>query len=835
MMRILYCNKYNYPFSGTEVYLFELMQMMREQDHQVALFSMANPRGGPLPYDQHFVPHLDFKNKEDGPFKRLRLALSTIYSQDARRRLGEMIEEFRPEVAHIRNIYHHLTPSILWELKRRNIPVLYHLNDFKLLCPTYNLVSRGRICERCQGGQFWKVVHEGCYFGGRQKAVVLAAEAYLHRWIGTYKSCVDRLLVPSHFVRSKLIASGWDGRKIEVLPHFQELPKHFTASPPPTAPMLYFGRLSAEKGVEDLLRAAQRIPTVSVKIAGDGPLRTELMELAASLRLENVEFLGHLQAENLKHKIADACCTVFPSHAYETLGKAILESYAQCRPVIASDLGSRREFVHHGKTGLLYPAGDVEQLARDMYCLHKRPQLAAAMGQAGWEYVRIHHSPETHHQLLTGLYEKLISEKRLAVQGRSTHALPTVATKPHLRIAFIGGRGVIGRYSGIEGYYEEVGQRLAAEGHEVTVYCRNYFTPNVGQHNGMRVVRLPAPRSKHFETVLHTLHSTLHVMFNPCDIVHYHALGPALFSWIPRLAGRKTAVTVQGLDWQRRKWSKLASGVLRLGEKAAIWCPDQTFVVSRTLHQYFHDRYAKNALYIANGAILRERRPARRIREWGLNEDNYILFLGRFSPEKNCHLLIEAYEKLDTCVKLVLAGSANPSDEYFRRLARHASDRIHLLKYVSGDTFDELLTNAMFFVLPSDMEGLSLALLEAMGAGVCVLASNIPENRELVEGAGFLFVPGDVVDLEEKLRFLIENPHVRQAAAHAAKQRIQQEYLWQDITSEIEHAYLKMMGWTAAESPSPTENRTPHRSLPWRAQRPGSVVIPAVSHDKRAA
>ncbi|PYX36302.1 MAG: hypothetical protein DMG81_16345, partial [Acidobacteria bacterium] len=254
-----------------------------------------------------------------------------------------------------------------------------------------------------------------------------------------------------------------------------------------------------------------------------------------------------------------------------------------------------------------------------------------------------------------------------------------------------------------------------------------------------------------------------------------------------------------------------------------------------TLHQYFHDRYGKNPLYIANGAILRERRPAQQIREWGLDAENYILFLGRFSPEKNCHLLIEAYEKLDTCVKLVLAGGANPSDEYFQRLARHASDRVRLLDYVSGDTFDELLTNAMFFVLPSDMEGLSLALLEAMGAGVCVLASNIPENRELVEGAGFLFLPGDVVDLEEKLRLLIENPHLRQAAARSEKQRIRQEYLWQDITSEIEHAYLEMMGWTPAKSPSAIENRTPQRSLPWRAKRPGSVAIPTAGNEKRTA
>jgi glycosyltransferase involved in cell wall biosynthesis len=150
--------------------------------------------------------------------------------------------------------------------------------------------------------------------------------------------------------------------------------------------------------------------------------------------------------------------------------------------------------------------------------------------------------------------------------------------------------------------------------------------------------------------------STLHVMFRPCDIVHYHALGPALFSCLPRLVGKKTAVTVQGLDWQRKKWGRLASAVLRLGEKSAIRLPNATMVVSRTLESYFRDRYGTRARCVANGAALRERRQAAKIYEWGFEPGNYILFLGRFSPEKNCHLLIQAYERIDTEVKLVLAG-----------------------------------------------------------------------------------------------------------------------------------------------------------------------------------
>ncbi|MGC2193455.1 MAG: glycosyltransferase [Terriglobales bacterium] len=807
-MKILYCNKYNLPFSGTEVYLFELMQMMRERGHEVALFSMADPRGGQFEHDRYFVPHLDFKDPQQGLLKRMRLAAHAVYSRGARRRLGQVIEEFRPDIAHVRNIYHHLTPSILWELKRRGVPVLYHLNDFKLLCPSYNLVAGGNICEQCRGGRFWKVVTEGCYFGGRQASFVLAAEAYVHRWLRTYETCVDRFLAPSQFVRTKLMESGWKGAMIDVLPHFQKLPAEM---PPPVAanaPVLYFGRLSAEKGVADLLRAIQHSPSLRLKIAGEGPLRPQLEDLARELGLRNVEFVGHLQGHALDGLIAEARFTVLPSYAYETLGKTILESYAQGRAVIASDLGSRREFLRHGETGLLYRAGDVEELAAALSFLQERPELAAAMGRAGWEQVHEKHSPGTYYQSITALYEKMVAAKRqLTTKGWTKQPLAPIPAKPQLRIAFIGGRGVIGRYSGIEGYYEEVGRRLAAAGHDVTVYCRSYFTPPQDDHNGMRLVRLPAARSKHFDTVLHTLHSSLHVLFRPCDIVHYHALGPALFSWIPRLAGKRTAVTVQGLDWQRKKWGSLAAWALRLGEKAAIRCPDTTMVVSRTLQSYFCDHYGAQTKYVANGAVLRDRRPAIRIREWGLEPAQYILFLGRFSPEKNCHLLIQAYERIDTKVKLVLAGGSQRSDAYSRELARHAGDRVRLLDYVSGDAFEELLTNAMLFVLPSDLEGLSLALLEAMGAGLCVLASDIPENRELVDGAGFLFKRGDVTDLERMLRLLMDEAAVREAAGRAATQRIQEEYLWSTIAAEIEQIYLEMVGWKVVDTVSGSRDR----------------------------
>jgi len=815
-MKILYCNKYNYPFSGTEVYLFELMELMRAQGHEVALFSMADPRGEPTPYDRYFVPNINFKARARWWEKAGRVG-HAIYSTDARRRIRAMIEEFRPDVAHVRGIYHHLSPSILWELKAQNIPVVYHINDFKLLCPAYNLVLQGQPCEACKGGEFWHALRPSCY-PGLGARMALTTEAYVHRWLGTYSTCVDLFLAPSRFVRDKFVEHGWDGSKFEVLPHFQKA--HELGRPKNDGPLLYFGRLSKEKGVDDLLRSMRQVPQMRLIIAGDGPQRGELQELAASLGLANVQFVGQVGRAERDSLIAQSQFTVLPSHAYETLGKTILESYAEGRAVVASDLGSRRELVRQGETGLLYRTGDVNQLAEAIRSLGSSQELADKMGRAGWEMVRQRYTPEEHYEKLLSLYEGLAANRAtrnpevVAMTNPSPRWVwrrPSTARTESpisdgrfrkLRVAFIGGRGVISKYSGIETYYEEVGKRLAAMGHEVTVYCRSYFTPALPEHNGMRLVRLPTIRSKHLETVIHTLLSTAHALTRRYDMVHYHALGPALFSFVPRLVGQKTAVTVQGLDWQRKKWGRLASAVLRLGERASVQLPNGTMVVSRALQQRYRETHGMEAFYVPNGGVLRERKEARAIREWGLDPGRYVLFLGRFSPEKGCHLLVEAFEQIDTDVKLVLAGAASYCDEYSRELRTHASERIRMLDWVSGETLDELLTNAMVFVLPSDLEGLSLALLDAMGAGLCVLTSDVPENREVVDGAGFTFQRGSATDLADRLRFLIANPAVREAAGRSARKRIEEQYQWQKVAEDIEKAYFKVMGWDVVRAPA---------------------------------
>jgi glycosyltransferase involved in cell wall biosynthesis len=526
-----------------------------------------------------------------------------------------------------------------------------------------------------------------------------------------------------------------------------------------------------------------------------------------------VEFVGQVGPAERDSRIAQSQFTVLPSHAYETLGKTILESYAAGRAVVASDLGSRRELVRAGETGILYRNGDVNGLADAIEMLGSRPDLAEKMGNAGREFVRQRHTPDGHYRKMLSLYEDLVAAKARkkwglviteepvpwtplpgrAAAAPSAHAGATPRQK--LRVAFIGGRGVISKYSGIESYYEEVGKRLVEMGHEVTVYCRNYFTPSQAEHNGMRLVRLPTIRSKHLETLVHTLLSTAHALTQRYDLVHYHALGPALFSFLPRLVRGKTAVTVQGLDWQRKKWGRAASAVLRLGERASVRLPNGTMVVSKVLQRRYREAHGMEAFYVPNGGVLRKWREPRKILEWGLEPGKYVLFLGRFSPEKGCHLLVEAFERIETDVKLVMAGASSYCDDYSRELQTHASERIRVLNWVSGETLDELMTNAMLFVLPSDLEGLSLALLDAMGAGLCVLTSDVPENREVVDGAGFTFQRGSTADLAERLRFLIANPAVREAGGRAAKRRIEEQYQWQKVAADIEKVYFEVMGW----------------------------------------
>lgn len=362
-----------------------------------------------------------------------------------------------------------------------------------------------------------------------------------------------------------------------------------------------------------------------------------------------------------------------------------------------------------------------------------------------------------------------------------------------MKIAMIGQKGIPATYGGIERHVEEVGTRLAARGHEVSVYCRYYYTRVKDRHRGVKLIKLPSIKTKHLDTATHCMLSTLDAVLRRYDIVHFHALGPSLYSLLPRLTGAKTLVTIHGLDWQREKWGPFASWVLKRCEYPAISFPTRTVVVSRTLQEHFMDKYGVESTVIPNGTNIPTPRPLSRLKKKGLEPRKYILFVGRLVPEKGCHYLVEAYKKLETDVKLVIAGGSSFSSEYVESLEAHASDKILLLDYVYGDALEELWSNALLVALPSTLEGLSISLLEALSYGKCVLVSDIAENLEVVEDCAPSFKSKDVEDLRSMLETLLAKPELLAAYEERAKQHILSRFTWDGVTNSIERLYLELL------------------------------------------
>lgn len=363
-----------------------------------------------------------------------------------------------------------------------------------------------------------------------------------------------------------------------------------------------------------------------------------------------------------------------------------------------------------------------------------------------------------------------------------------------MKIAMVGQKGIPATYGGIERNVEEVGSRLAKKGHKVSVYCRFYYTKRGGTYHGMRLIRLPSLNTKHLDTASHCLLATVDSLFRDYDIVHFHALGPSVFAALPKLKGAKTVVMVHGLDWQREKWGPVASWVLKKCEYPAINFPDKTVVVSKTLQKYFLEKFSRETVVIPNGTKVPVKRPANKIKKFGLDEGNYVLFVGRLVPEKGVHFLTEAFTRLDTDLKLVLAGGSSFSDSYVSELKRHEGDRVVFLDYVYGDVLEELWSNAYVVAQPSTLEGLSISLLEALSYGRCVLISDIPENVEVVGDCSPAFKTQDVNDLAQKLDLLLKSPDLVKDYERKCLDHVSRKYSWDTIADSLEDLYKGMLG-----------------------------------------
>lgn len=358
----------------------------------------------------------------------------------------------------------------------------------------------------------------------------------------------------------------------------------------------------------------------------------------------------------------------------------------------------------------------------------------------------------------------------------------------------IGQKGVPATFGGIERHVDELSRRLAARGCAVRVYCRRYYTPADAVLPGVVLRRLPSWNTKHLDAITHTMLATGDVLLSGVDVVHYHALGPSALAFLPRLAGRKVVVTVHGLDWRREKWGRAAAAFLRACEWSATRFPDATIVVSRTLEEHFRARGGRNVRFIPNGTVMPGPAPAGPIEALGLAPERYLLFVGRLVPEKGLHVLLRAHRDATPDVPLVIAGEGHFTDDYVTACRSLAGENARFLGAVYGETLASLQQHAAVVVAPSSLEGLSIALLEAMSFGRAVLASDIPENAEVVAGAGEVFRRGDAPDLGRVLRALLADPARRAALGAAARARIAERYDWDRVTDRTLELYRSLAG-----------------------------------------
>lgn len=371
------------------------------------------------------------------------------------------------------------------------------------------------------------------------------------------------------------------------------------------------------------------------------------------------------------------------------------------------------------------------------------------------------------------------------------------ANKRNLKIALMGTRGVPSSYSGFETCVEQLGLRLVERGHEVTVYCRKHHINYDGVvYKGMKLVKLDTIRNKYLDTIVHSFISSLHALFHRYDIALYFIAGNSPVTWIPRLVGTKTILNVDGLDWEREKWPLLAKKYIQLSEFLATRLPNLFITDCAVVQDYYEKQYKVKPPYIPYGSEVSILPPGETLAKFGLEQNKYILFVGRLVPENCVHHLIEAFKAMETDLKCVIVGSSSYSDDYITELHALAEDdaRIVFTGYAFGRDYLELGSNALIFVETSSVGGTHPALTEAMGFGNCVVVNNTPQNLETISDAGLSYdgKQGDS-SLRSVLEDLIDKPGLIEEFRERALKRANTDFSWETITDSYESLFVKLL------------------------------------------
>ena len=372
------------------------------------------------------------------------------------------------------------------------------------------------------------------------------------------------------------------------------------------------------------------------------------------------------------------------------------------------------------------------------------------------------------------------------------------------RIAMIGHKFIPSRNGGVEVVVGSLAPHLVKRGYEVTCYNRTNTDfkkarkngPLDTEYQGVKLIWTPTIDRRGLAAMTASTFATIMAAFGPYDLIHFHTEGPCFLCWLPRLMGKKIVVTIHGLDHMRQKWGKLASAYILAGERAAVRHAHSIIVLSLGVQDYFMEKYQRKTVLIHNGIDPVEKKPANAIIEqFGLMPGEYILFLGRLVPEKGIHYLIKAYRALHTDKKLVIVGGTSDTDDYVWQLYDMAKDDPNIIfaGFQQGQVLEEMYSNAYLYVLPSDLEGMPLTLLEAMNYGCCCVTSDIGECVDVMDGCGFSFPKGNVEALRDTLQDLCDHPEKAEAYREKARQVVSAKYTWQDIAAKTDELYTKVL------------------------------------------
>jgi glycosyltransferase involved in cell wall biosynthesis len=412
-MDVLQVNKFFYEKGGAERYFFSVSRALAERGHRVYHFSMRHPANLPSPFEPFFVGEKDYRGRLDLG-RRLAAGFSFIRSKEAGRKMAALIAAHRPDIAHLHNIYHQITPAVIPVLKRAGIPIIMTLHDYKLICPNYSFFAHGAFCERCLGGRFHQAAVTRCHGGLLGRSLLLTIEAYWQEWTGVYNQ-IDLFLAPSRYIRDKFIQAGFQAERIRYLRPYVAAEEQLGGGGPqppldglPDDYILYFGRLSGEKGIGTLLSALTHVPEVPLVVVGDGPEAGALKRRAAAGDLQ-VTFLGHIRRPGLDDVIGRARLVVLPAVWPENAPFTVLEAALHGVPVVVSDMGGLPEQVEF-LGGDVFRSGDSAALADRIRESWSNPEESRRIGAGSARAVKDYFSKEAHLSELESIYKQLIGK-----------------------------------------------------------------------------------------------------------------------------------------------------------------------------------------------------------------------------------------------------------------------------------------------------------------------------------------------------------------------------------------------------------------------------------------